>query len=326
MLEGKPLRTTDDPAGWDISEDEPINNEDSDDSASLREAQVGGELRRIAKSDAKDEELGDGIVARRVVKLMEEKLPKDGAFFIAAGFRKPHLPWVAPKKYFDLYPLEKIEPPKYPAYHLKSLLPIAVNKTVGQEVPEQQAKEYIAAYYACVSYMHAQVGLIMDALERMKLADNTIIVFVGDHGFHLGDHGMWGKSTVFEESCKTPLIICGPGVSGGRCMRTVEMLDIYPTIVDLCGLPTPGPLQGASLRPLLNKPDAAWDRPAYTTLRHDRLVGRSVRSERYRYTEWDGGKEGIELYDYETDPNEWKNLAKDAGSAGVVGKMKALLK
>ena len=109
-------------------------------------------------------------------------------------------------------------------------------------------------------------------------------------------------------------------------MRTVEFLDIYPTVLDLCALPSPGLLQGTSLRPLLNKPDAPWDRPAYTALRHDRLLGRSVRTERYRYTEWDGGKEGVELYDYETDPNEWKNLAKDKDAAEVVGKMKGMLK
>ena len=107
-------------------------------------------------------------------------------------------------------------------------------------------------------------------MERLKILDNTLIVFIGDHGFHLGDHGMWGKSTLFEESCKSPLIVCGPGVSSSACMRTVEFLDIYPTLVDLCGLPSPGTLQGASLRPLLGNPTAPWDRPAYTSLRHDR--------------------------------------------------------
>src|SRR6266581_1040903 len=249
MLDGKPLRTTDDPAGWDISEDEPIVGDDPEETAAIKEAQQGGEPRRIAKLDVKDEETGDGWVARRVVKLMDEKLPKDGAFFLGVGFRKPHLPWVAPKKYFDLYPLEKITPPTYPADHLKSLLPIAVNKTVGQEVPIQQAKEFIAAYYACVSFVDAQVGLILDAMERLKILDNTVIVFIGDHGFHLGDHGMWGKSTLFEQSCKAPLIVCGPGIGGGACARPVEFLDIYPTGVDMVGVAVPSGLQGASVRP-----------------------------------------------------------------------------
>jgi uncharacterized sulfatase len=193
-------------------------------------------------------------------------------------------------------------------------------------VPTQQAKEFIAAYYACVSFVDAQVGLILDAMERLKILENTVIVFIGDHGFHLGDHGMWGKSTLFEQSCKAPLIISGPGISGGACTRPVEFLDIYPTVADLVGLGGVSGLQGASLRPLLAKPDAAWDRPAYTSLRHERILGRSVRTERYRYTEWDGGKEGVELYDYQSDPNEFKNLAKDAGAREILGKMKGLLK
>ena len=137
---------------------------------------------------------------------------------------------------------------------------------------------------------------------------------------------MWGKSTLFEQSTKAPLIVCGPGVSSSACGRPVEFLDIYPTVADLVGLASPSGLQGASLRPLLAKPDAAWDRPAYTSLRHERILGRSVRTERYRYTEWDGGKEGSELYDYQSDPNEFRNLAKDAGEASVVATMKNLLK
>src|SRR5258706_11300814 len=292
MIDGKPLRTTDDPAGGDISEDEPITGEDSDETAAIKEAQQGGEPRRIAKLDVKDEETGDGVVARRVVKLMEEKLPKDRSFFLGVGFRKPHLPWVAPRKYFDLYPLEKIVPPTYPADHIKSLLPIAVNKTVGQEGPAQQAKEFIAAYYACVSFVDAQVGLILDACERLKILENTVIVFIGDYGVHLGDHGMWGKSTLFEQSCKAPLIVCGPGIGASACARPVEFLDIYPTVVDLAGLGGVSGLQGTSLRPLLSKPDAAWDRPAYTSLRHERILGRPVRRGRYRVTERNGGKEG----------------------------------
>jgi uncharacterized sulfatase len=326
MLDGKPLRTTDDPAGWDISEDEPITDEDPEEAAAIREAQQGGEPRRIAKLDVKDEETGDGFVARRVVKIMEEKLAKDRPFFLAAGFRKPHLPWVAPRKYFDLYPLEKIVPPSYPADHIKSLLPVAGNETVKQEVPPQQAKEFIAAYYACISLMDAQVGLILDALERLKFLDNTLIVFVGDHGFHLGDHGMWGKNTLFEQSVKAPLIICGPGVSSRACSRTVEFLDVYPTVADLCGLSSPGALQGVSLRPLLSNPDASWDRPAFTSLRHGKILGKSVRTERYRYTEWNGGKEGAELYDYQSDPNEFANLIKNPQAAPIVASMKNLLK
>ncbi|HEV8291383.1 MAG TPA: sulfatase, partial [Tepidisphaeraceae bacterium] len=202
VLEGKPMRSTDDPGGWDISEDEQ-SEEEADEAAGSGEAQQPEESpRKIVKLDVGDEQTGDGFVARRVVRLMQEKLPKDRPFFVAAGFRKPHLPWAAPRKYFDLYPMEKIETPSVPAEHLKSLLPIAVNKSAEQEVSGQQAKELIAAYYACVSFLDAQVGLILDALERLKYLQNTLIVFVGDHGFHLGEHGMWGKNTLFEQSVK----------------------------------------------------------------------------------------------------------------------------
>jgi len=223
--------------------------------------------------------------------------------------------------------VEKIEPPAVSAEHLKSLLPVAMNRSAEQEVTPQQAKEFIAAYYACVSFVDAQVGLILSALERLKLASNTVVILAGDHGFHLGEHGLWGKSTLFEQCARAPLIVAGPGAArGAACARTVELLDIYPTVVDLCRLNDPRTLQGVSLRPLLSDPNSMWDRPAYTVLRHDRVMGKSVRTERYRYTEWDGGKEGVELYDYQDDPGELKNLAKDSGAASVVARMKFLLK
>lgn len=328
MLEGKAMRSTDDPGGWDVSEDEPAPDEESDEAPATTDAPPEEQEphKKILKLDSKDEQTGDGWVARRAVKIMEEKLRRERPFFLAVGFRKPHLPWAAPRKYFDLYPPQKMRPPAASQEHLKSLLPIAVNKSADQEVSQQQAREFIAAYYACVSFMDAQVGLILLALERLKLASSTLVVFVGDHGFHLGEHGLWGKSTLFEQCARTPMIVAGPGVARGTCVGTVELLDVYPTIVDLCGLTNPGTLQGASLRPLLTDPTAAWDRPAYTSLRHDRVLGKSVRTERYRYTEWDGGKEGVELYDYQDDPNELKNLAKHSVAASVVARMNSLLK
>jgi uncharacterized sulfatase len=331
MIDGKPMRTTDDPKGWDISEDEAFGEDDeSEEVTAARESQGGGELRRFVKSEEGDEAIGDGIVARKVAEILEKRRATDRPFFMAAGFRKPHLPWIAPKKYFDLYPLDKISPASYPADHVKSILPLAMNKSAGQDTEPQRAKELIAAYLACVSYMDAQVGFILDALARLKLEENTLVIFAGDHGFHLGDHGMWGKSTLFERAVRTPMIVAGPAsmgmARGGSCPRTVELLDVYPTVVDLCGLPTPGPLQGVSLRPLLVKPDEKWDRPALTALRHERTLGRSVRDERYRYTEWDGGKAGVELYDYEKDSQEWRNIAKDSGSEGVIKKMQGYLR
>jgi len=160
----------------------------------------------------------------------------------------------------------------------------------------------------------------------MKLVENTLVIFMGDHGFALGEHGLWGKSTLFEQSVRTPLIAAGPGVSRGACARTVELLDVYPTVVDWCGLPKLEKLQGMSLGALLEKPDAQWDQVAHTSLRRERVLGKSVRTERYRYTEWDRGKEGVELYDYQTDPNEFTNLVGNPQAAPVVARMKALLK
>jgi len=327
MLEGKPMRSTDDPGGWDISEDEPSADE-PDESAGTDEQKSEEEpARKIVKLDVDDAQTGDGFVARRVVQIMQEKLAKDRPFFLAAGLRKPHLPWVAPKKYFERYPPEKMQAPSAPPEHVHSLLPVAVNKSAEKEVTVQQAKEYIAAYYACVSFMDAQVGVILRGLEKLKLARNTLVIFLGDNGFHLGEHGLWGKSTLFDASLRTPLIVAGPGVNrGGACARTVELLDVYPTVVDCCGLAKVARLQGLSLRPLLEQPDATWDKPAYSTLRHDRVLGKSVRTERYRYTQWDGGKEGVELYDYQSDPGEWRNLAQEEGAKDALEQMKRLLK
>jgi iduronate 2-sulfatase len=330
MLEGKPMHSTDDPGGWDISEDEPGANEPDESATASGEEGEGQQSeeapRKIVKLDEGDERTGDGFVARRVVQIMQEKVAKDRPFFLAAGFRKPHPPWAAPRKYFDLYAVEKIQPPPVPAEHLKSLLAVAVNKSAEQEVSAQQAKEFIAAYYACVSFMDAQVGVILRGLERMKRAQNTLVIFMGDHGFALGEHGLWGKSTLFEQSVRTPLIVAGPGVSPGQCSRTVELVDVYPTVVEMCGLAKVESLQGVSLRALLERPDAPWDRPARTSLRHERVLGKSVRTEQYRYTEWNGGKEGMELYDYGSDANEFVNLAGDPGAAAVVASMKSLLK
>jgi len=327
MLENKPMHSTDDPGGWDISEDEP-SVEEPDESAAGSEELKGEEepAQKIVKLDVGDEKTGDGFVARRAVQLMQEKLTKDRPFFLAVGFRKPHLPWAAPRKYFDLYAADRIQPPSAPVEHLRSLLPAAVNKSAEQAVSVQQAREYIAAYYACVSFMDAQVGVVLRGLEKIKRAQNTLVIFMGDHGFALGEHGLWGKSTLFEASVRTPLILAGPGVNRGACAHTVELLDVYPTIVDVCGLPKAERLQGVSLRPLLENPDAQWDRPARSSLRHDRVLGKSVRSERYRYTEWNGGKDGAELYDYENDPGELRNLAGEAAASEIVAKLKGLLK
>jgi iduronate 2-sulfatase len=183
--------------------------------------------------------------------------------------------------------------------------------------------------------LDAQVGQLLDTLERLGLSENTIVVFFSDHGFMLGEHGQWQKQMLFEESVRVPLIVAGPGIKGrGASPRTVELLDVYPTLMELCDLPRPRQrLEGKSLVPLLNNPKAKWNRPAYSQIQRGtdetpagpKLMGRSIRTERWRYTEWDGGKLGRELYDHDNDPHEFTNLADNPAHAATVEKMQKLL-
>lgn len=281
-------------------------------------------------SPASDEQHTDGKVATETIKLIEQS--KDRPFFIAAGFYRPHCPFIAPKKYFNLYPLEKIAAPQFSPSELANIPPPALWMNPPHfGVNEQEQREAIQAYYASISFLDANVGRLLDALDRLKLSDNTIIVFWSDHGYLLGQHGQWMKQSLFEASARNPLIITGPGVIKGKATkRTVELLDIYPTLADLCGLAgAPKNLAGRSLRPLLKNPNARWDNPAITQVQRggqaDRFMGYSVRDERWRYTEWDEGKRGVELYDEINDPREMNNLANDPKYAKIVAEMKRLL-
>src|SRR5262249_14315929 len=196
---------------------------------------------------------------------------------------KPHLPWVAPKKYFDLYPPEKIELPKEPANVRSGVPSIAFTKTAGDELlTEADKKQAIAAYYACCSFTDANVGVLLATMDRLKLWDTTVVVFVSDHGWHLADHGgLWRKMTLFEQAARVPLIVVAPGVKPGVSPRLVELLDLYPTLADVAGLPKPDGVQGTSIQPLLEKPDRTWDRAVTYTLvqRHNtgqKVLGRTV--------------------------------------------------
>jgi uncharacterized sulfatase len=306
-------------------------------------ARFGGTLSWLA-SEGKDEDMTDGMIADAVIKQMEAN--KDKPFFLACGFFRPHTPYVAPKAYFDMYPPEKLDLPKVPAGHRDA----GPAPAFGSAKPEQEKltddlrRKALQAYYASTTFMDAQVGRVIDALEKLKLADKTIVVFISDHGYHLGEHGLWQKMSLFENSARVPLIVYDPRAKGNgtACARTVELIDLHPTLADLAGLPTPEgkatKLDGVSLKPLLADPGAKWDRPALTQVsrgtptatgepvgKNPWFMGYSVRTARYRYTEWDGGKKGAQLFDYDTDPNELKNLAEDAKHADVVKQMKALL-
>lgn len=287
-----------------------------------------------------DAETPDGIVARRAARLIARAVAADRPFFLGVGFRRPHAPYAAPKKYFDLYPPDSIElPPSPPAGYLDHLLPAALNYAPPPApLTADEQRQLIAAYLACNSFVDAQIAVLLETLDKLDLWKNTVIVFFGDHGYHLGDHGgLWHKNSLFEEATRVPLIVVAPQqrAAGRPCSRLVELIDVYPTLTSLCDLPTPQGLDGKSFAPLLDDPEQPWKQAAYSVIaRGDdpahrvekvEYLGKSVRTQRYRYTEWDGGRKGIELYDHQRDPHEWVNLAHDPKYADAVARLHALL-
>jgi iduronate 2-sulfatase len=237
---------------------------------------------------------------------------------------------VTPRKYFDLYRMEDISlppittntPKDYPALALSGYKPWPY---IG--VTPEQARECKRAYYAAISFVDAQIGRLLDAVDRLGLRDNTIIVFWSDHGYHLGEHGLWFKQSCFEEVARVPLIISVPGLktAGQASPRLAELVDLYPTLAECAGLTPPPGLQGFSLRPLLLNPAAEWQHPAYTQVQRPEGPGHSVRTDRWRYTQWVRGAQGEELYDQQNDPQELHNLAAIPKYASTVAEMKALL-
>ena len=279
-------------------------------------------------ADGTDAEQTDGKVADETVRLLEQS--KEKPFFIAAGFYRPHCPYVAPKKYFAQYPIKTIQLPGLaPMDHVPEAA--LWTRPANWGLPDTQLREALQAYYASITFMDAQVGKLLNALERLKLADKTIVVFWSDHGYLTGQHGQWMKMSLFEESARVPLIIAAPRAKGnGKASgRIVELLDIYPTLAQLCELTPPSNLEGKSLKTLLDKPNASWSKPALTQVTRgtarNRFMGYSLRTERWRYTEWDDGNRGVELYDHRDDSAERVNLAADSAYAKTVAELKRLL-
>ena len=271
-------------------------------------------------ADGADEEQTDGMIATEAIKIMQSK--RGQPFFLGVGFFRPHTPYVAPRKYFEMYPLKEMRLPYAPKGDRDDIptAAFAHNCPVPHYgLDELTLRKALQAYYATISFVDAQVGRLMAALDRLGLVDNTIVVLWSDHGYHLGEHnGIWQKRTLFEQASRTPLIIRAPGARGNgtACTRIVEFVDIYPTLTDLAGLKPPKGLEGRSLRPLLDNPLAKWDghaitqvlRPADQRLAKP-VMGRSIRTGRWRYTDWAEGNSGVELYDHANDPMEFNNLA-----------------
>jgi len=267
----------------------------------------------------RDEDKGDYQVASWAVEQIRSAAPEQ-PFFLAAGFFLPHVPCYATQRWFDLYPDDdrllppikqddRLDVPRF-AWYLHWQLP---EPRLGWITEHQQWRQLTRSYLACTSFVDAQIGRIIDAIDQSEFADRTVIVVWSDHGWHLGEKEITGKNSLWERSTRVPLIFAGPGVSrSGRCARPVELLDVYPTLVELCGLDSRDDLEGISLVPQLRDAGAPRERPAVTS--HNQ-GNHSVRSERWRYIRYADDSE--ELYDHDSDPHEWTNLASAAEFANV---------
>ncbi len=288
-------------------------------------------------SPKQDDELPDGATAAEAVRRLHDLKSKGKPFFLAVGFLKPHLPFVAPKKYWDLYdpktiPLPTINhlPKGAPAFagHNNSELHNYPGVPAGEPIPADFARQLRHGYYACISYIDAQIGRLLDALEKEGLADNTIIVLWGDHGWQLGDHGLWHKHTNFELATRAPLLISVPKqkTAGQKCEAPVEFVDVYPTLADLCGLPKPIGLPGSSLKPFIENPTAPKIKVAISqyprSTPEGEVMGYSIRDERWRATFWrerNGAKIiATELYDHQNDPAETVSLHDNPEHKAVI--------
>jgi uncharacterized sulfatase len=329
----------DDPDSWDLAINPRGRDKDEEEKIHLLTRGTGTTLgfsMSWLDSDGIDEEQTDGLATTESIKLLERFAREKRPFFLGVGFFRPHTPFVATKKWFDLYPKETIMLASGPENDIDDIPALSLTiKTPNYGLSESDLKDCKRAYFAAISFVDSQVGRLLDALDRLGLTNKAVVVFVSDHGFLLGEHGQWQKQLLFEESIRVPLIFAGPGIAGrGASPRIVEILDIYPTLVELCKLPEPRhELEGVSLVPLLKNPNAQRNRPAYSQVQRGTdqapsgptVMGRSVRMDRWRYIEWDGGRLGRELYDHDNDPREYQNLAFNPAQAQVVSEMKRLL-
>jgi arylsulfatase A-like enzyme len=262
----------------------------------------------------------------RVARFVEQQLGKkhDQPFFLACGFFKPHLPWHVPQKYYDMYPLERVAVPVVEKGDLEDI-PEAGRRMARVQTHRALVRQHawrsaVQGYLAALSFADAMLGRVLDALDASEHRDDTLVVLWSDHGWALGEKFHWKKFALWEECTRVPLVIAGPGIAQARCTRPVGLIDLYPTLADLCGLSAPAGLDGQSLVPLLDDPTAAWARPALTT--HGQ-GNHAIRDERWRYIRYADGSE--ELYDHAADPNEWRNLALRPDMAETKARLAAFL-
>jgi len=312
----------------------------------------GKGLKRSATeaADVPDSTYIDGIVCNAAVRTLGKLQKSEQPFFLAVGFFKPHLPFCAPQKYWDLYDREKIplpvngEPPQdAPELATRSWRELEGYTDIPKngQLSTDKVRELRHGYYACVSYVDALVGRLLDALTRQKLAENTVIVLWGDHGYHLGEQRLWTKANNYELSTRVPLIVSVPGQArtGVKSNGLVEFVDVYPTLADICGLDAPQGVEGISLKPLLAEPQRPWKKAVFSQYPralsgsrhrgHGAIMGYAVRTEQFRYVEWQEWETKTvvarELYDHACDPNEMQNIAEQPGQTAVVRRLAAVL-
>jgi uncharacterized sulfatase len=285
-------------------------------------------------TEGDDEDQPDGQVAKKAIEFINAKREKP--FFLAVGMAKPHDPYVAPKKYFEMYPLEDMElhqvPENWEIPNQNSFpRPTRVfpdGTETFSNFSEQDKREFLRAYYACITFMDAQLGKILDALEASGQMENTTIVFFGDHGYHLGEQDWWNKFTLYEKGTGAPFIMAGPPIAkkGMKTESMIEFIDIYPTLADIFQLKnTPNYLEGKSFARVLDNPGQPFRSEVRAVMTRDAILGKSVKNEEWRYIEWEGGEQGVELYNQQRDPLEYNNLAGSLKYAPVINDMKKLL-
>jgi choline-sulfatase len=314
----------DDPYSWNQTFNPRGRDVDDEDLIfSLTPGSYGGTLSWLA-ADGTDEEQTDGIAADIAIEQLQKFAKSKQPFFLAVGLYRPHTPYVAPKEYFEKYPTDQIQVPQIPDGYLNTIPKPArqsvTRKKVQVNLPDKLGRQAIQAYHASITFADAQLGKILKALKDNGLDDNTIIVFTSDHGYHMGEHGHWQKTTLFENATHVPLIIAGPGVlaKGQTAESPAEMVDFYPTLAELCGMKAPASAAGVSQVPTLKDAAVASRESAFTQYAN----GYSLRTPRYRYTEWgENGKQGVELYDHTTDAAEMKNLGSDPATAEIRAKL-----